>query len=100
MHSDIFAYCLVIISFAWIAILPFVQKKPVRARWAKISMCLCGVVGLVNAIISLILHVGWVVVSSHTAHQIHGYLLVLSGLFLGILLSLIISGQLKGTKQE
>ena len=100
MNTEILAYCFVIFCFAGIAALPFIQKSVVRARWAKFSMCLSGVIGIINAGISFMLYTGWLVVDSHVNHVIHSSQSFSGGLFLGIIFTLMFSGQLSGIKPD
>jgi drug/metabolite transporter (DMT)-like permease len=92
--------CVGIGGFACYAFMPFYDQKRVRARWATFTILFNGLLGMAYATVYLMLHQGWLVVSSHTNHVIHTYLLVVGGIFLGVTLTLIFSGQLLGLKRD
>jgi hypothetical protein len=92
--------CFGIASFACYALFPFLNTKRVRARWATFTILFSGLLGMSCASVYLMLHSGWLVVGSHTNHVIHTWLRVFCGILLGVAFTLIITGQLPGTKRD
>ena len=79
------------------ALIPL-DRKRIRARWAKFVLVLIGVLGVSKGMGHLTLHKGWLHLSSQGVHMVTTVLTHLGGLSLGFILSLIFSGQLLGTK--
>jgi len=92
--------CIGIASFACYALLPFLNTTRVRARWAKFTIIISGLLGMVYASVYLMLHSGWLVVDSHSNHVIHIWLRLFAGIFLGVIFTLMIAGQLRGSKRD
>ena len=86
--------CIGIASFAGYALLPFLDRKRVRARLATFTFLFNGLFGMAQATIFLMLHGSCLVVSAHANHVIHSYLTFSGGIFLGVTLTLMFSGQL------
>jgi hypothetical protein len=92
--------CIGLFSFVWIGMLPFIDRKRVRARWANFSILFCGLLGVALATVSLLRHSGVLVVSNEASPIIARYRSVVGCVILGIILLLFVSGQLFGTKHE
>ncbi len=92
--------CIGIAGFVGYALIPFLDRKRVRARWAIFSILFSGLLGAAMATLNLLRHSALLVVSSETSHTIAHYRPVFWGLILGVMVMLIVSGQLHGTIRE
>jgi len=100
MRTGLPGDCIGIAGFAWYALIPFLDKRRVRARWATLTILFNGLLGVVYSSAYLMLHSGWLVVGSHANHAIRTWLLVVGGIFLGVTFTLMIAGQLPGAKRS
>jgi hypothetical protein len=82
------------------ALLPFINRKRKRARWGTLTVLFNGLFGLVVASVDLALRESWLMVSTHAHYFIDAYLRSAGGIFLGVSLALIFSGQLFGARRE
>jgi len=98
MNIPIVTDYVIIAGFAYLAFIPF-DKKHIRARWAKSVFAICAVVGITKGVVDLAWHLKWFVFGSEGNRRLEDCLFGASGLLLGFLFSLILSGQLKGTKR-
>src|SRR5580658_347294 len=94
----VLADCIGIFAFAWYAMLPFVNTKVVRARWARFTILFNGLFGMAYAAVFLMFHSGWLVASPHAKHVLNSYLSFAGGIILGVTLTLMFSGQLFATR--
>jgi hypothetical protein len=92
--------CIGLAGFIWYTLLPFIDRKRVRAHWASFSILFSGLLGDAMATFSLLRHAGVFIVSSEMSHAITYYCSFVRGLILGIILTLFVSGQMLGTKRE
>jgi hypothetical protein len=95
MHTITIIDCILIVGFGCLVFIPF-DKKRVRARWAKSVFVICAILGIAKGVVGLVWDTEWFVLGNEAGRR-HFYL---SGLLLGFLFSLILSGQLKGTEVE
>lgn len=72
--------------------LPFIDSRAVRARWAKFTILFTGLFGMANAGVFLMLHSGWLVASPHAKYILNTWLPSAGGIILGVTLALILSG--------
>jgi len=74
------------------------DRKRIRARWAKGIFVLIGLIGCAMGAVRVALEMHWLQLSDHNDYVIHTMLSEVGGLLLGFIFSLILSGQLLGTK--
>jgi hypothetical protein len=76
------------------------EKKRIRARWANLVFVCSGLVGVAKGIICLFLDMNWISVSHKNFYLIDTTLrLVFDGFLLGVIFTLMFSGQLRGAKR-
>ena len=97
-NTKILIDCLLIAGFCCFAYAPF-EKKRIRARWAKSIFAISAIIGIAKGVFGLARDSGWLVLGSETGRRLEGWLGMVSGLLLGFIFSLILSGQLSGTKR-
>jgi type III secretory pathway component EscT len=95
--SAIYDVFVSLVFIGWILVLPF-QKKRERARWAKLAIVISGLLGITDGVLSLLVDVHWFDRSS--LHGIYVMRHVIEGLMLGFMFSLILAGQMLGSKRE
>jgi hypothetical protein len=79
---------------------PF-DKKRIRAGWAKAAFVIIAVIGIARGVVSLAWDLGWFALGSVSSSRLDAFLYhFVDGLLLGFILSLILSGQLSGTKRD
>ena len=100
VRTGLLGDCIGIGGFVWFALIPFLDRKRVRVRWATFCIVFCGLLGAVTTIVSLLRHAAIIVVSSDTSHIIAHYRAVVWGFLLGIMFVLMVSGQLLGTIRD
>ncbi len=100
MRTGLLGDCIGIAGFVWYALIPFLDRKRVRARWASFSILISGLLGAAMATLNLLRHSSLLVVSSETSHIIARYRPGFWGLMLGVMFMLMVSGQLLGTIRE
>jgi hypothetical protein len=89
----------VIGGVCWIFI-PF-ERKRVRAQWAKAVFVSMGILGFVKGITCLFLDAHWSDFSEVNHNLIDNVIrFMYNGFFLGVVLSLILSGQFRGVKKQ
>jgi hypothetical protein len=99
MNSGIVVDCIIIAGCAILGFVPF-DKKRIRVGWAKSALGIIAVIGIVVGVVRLAWDLGWFTVSSEAGRRLDDYLYMVSGIILGFLFSLILSGQLSGTKRD
>ena len=99
MNSGIINDCIIIAACAIIGFFPF-DKKRIRSGWAKVAFGIISVIGISHGIVRLAWDLGWFTLSSEAGRRLDDYLYMVSGVILGFLFSLILSGQLTGTKRD
>lgn len=90
-------HCIEIFGSAYLGFLPF-SKKRIRAGWSKSAFCSCAFLGICAGSLRLAEDVNWMKLTGDAAQLFHAYAYMAEGVILGLLLALIFSGQLKGTK--
>jgi hypothetical protein len=97
MNAHIAFDIVLMIGFIYLAFIPF-DKKRVRAPWAKSAFVICAVVGIIREAVGLALHLGFLGPDDRVSGVMEMFRHLASGVCLGILFSLILSGQLNGKK--
>jgi hypothetical protein len=92
--------CIGIASYAVCALMPFLDRKHVREGWAKSAFLFFGLIGMADSVVYLTLHERWLVVDTNANHVIHRLLSFAGGIIVGIVFTLMLSGQLLGTKRD
>jgi hypothetical protein len=100
IRTGLLGDCIGIASLVCYALLPFRRGRRVRARWASFSIVFSGLLGAAMSTLNLLRHSSLLVVSSETSHLIAHYRQAFWGLLLGVMLILMVSGQLFGTIRE
>jgi hypothetical protein len=99
MNSGIIVDCIIIAGSAILGFVPF-DKKRIRLGWAKSAFGIIAVIGIAVGVVRLAWDLGWFIVGSEAGRRLDDYLYMVSGVILGFLFSLILSGQLSGTKRD
>ena len=71
-----------------------------RAPWAKKVVAICAVVGITKGLVGLAWDLGWFTLGSEAARRLDSYVYLVGGLLLGFIFSLILSGQLLGSRRS
>lgn len=91
--TDIWLASLIIVVCAILAFIPL-DKSRTRARWAKTLFLCVAAVGIFMGICEILIHTH--VIRSEPLHRsMHS----LRGFCIGLLVALVVSGQLKGSKK-
>ena len=98
MYFRVIVDGVLIIGFTCFAFFPL-DKKRIRARWSKFIFVASGVLGIARAAVGLMFDIGWVVVTNNVSYEVHAALHAVDGLLLGFIFSLILSGQLLGSRR-
>ncbi|HVU27939.1 MAG TPA: hypothetical protein VHG71_09415 [Verrucomicrobiae bacterium] len=98
MNTNIILDSIQIIGFAILACAPLDQKR-IRARWANSIFVICAIIGIAKGAVGLAWNMGLFMLGNENTRRLDGYLSMAGGLLLGFLFSLILSGQLMGTKR-
>jgi hypothetical protein len=88
----------IIAGFTCYIFFPFCGKR-LRATWATRVFVLSGLIGVAKGIARLMLDEHWFQVSNDMRPQLYLWLRLVDGILLGFIFSLILSGQLLGTKR-
>ena len=99
MNSSIVIDFIIIAGCAFFGFVPF-DKKRIRTGWAKKVFGIIAIIGIARGIVELAWDLGWFTLGSEVGHRLDDYLYMVSGVILGLLFSLILSGQLSGTKRD
>jgi hypothetical protein len=75
------------------------DKGRIRASWAKNLFRIIAAVGIASGLLRVALDFGLIFTSEHMQRVILLLLSATNGLLLGLILALIVSGQLAGTKR-
>ncbi len=75
------------------------DKKRIRAPWANRVFIITAIIGVAEGSVELAWDVDWFSLSSGGSRLLEAVLQTVGGLVLGFIFSLILSGQLCGTKQ-
>ena len=81
------------------AFVPF-DRERIRERWAKWVFAAGATIGIVDGATELAWNLAWFELNSEASSQLGGLLSFGRGMFLGLILSLVFSGQLTGKKIE
>jgi len=92
------ARCIALIASIVFALLPLDQSR-VRAVWAKVVLLTVGIVGVLVTGAESLLVLHWIVPSKDAMRTIHQAKVALCGFAVGLILALILSKQLLGTKR-
>jgi len=96
--SVIVADFLIIAGCLFFATIPL-QRARVRASWAKCLFVIVGIFGVAVGTAMLVLDRRWFVPSEKSLWAIHGWVMASNGFVLGLISALLLSGQVRGTKQ-
>jgi hypothetical protein len=99
MNSNIIDNCIIIACCAILGFVPF-DKKRTRAGWAKLAFGIIAIIGIAKGVVRLAWDLGWFTLSGEASRRLDGGLYMVSGVILGFLFSLILSGQLTGKKRD
>src|SRR6266849_8057755 len=97
MNRHVILNCVIIVGITCFLFLSFNSART-RARWAKLAILSCGLVGLARGIVGLVLAVGWLAPGERTTDMLHATLSLASGFLIGLIFSLVLSGQLLGRR--
>ena len=75
------------------------DKKRIHAPWAKRVFIIAAIIGVIDGSVELAWDMDWFSLSSGGSRLLEAVLHMVGGLVLGFIFSLILSGQLLGTKQ-
>lgn len=98
MNSNIIVDCVIIAGCAIWGFVPF-DKKRIRVGWAKLAFGIIAITGIARGVVELAWDLGWFTLGSEAGRRLDDYLYMVSGVILGFLFSLILSGQLSGKKR-
>lgn len=98
MNNQIVIDCIFLVCVAYFGFFGFGRKR-VRANWAKCIFAACGLIGITKGVVSMALDLGWIEISSNANYVVRSELDKVEGLLLGLIISLIVSGQFLGTKR-
>ena len=99
MNFGIAIDCIIIAGCAILGFVPF-DKKRIRVGWAKLAFGIISVIGVARGAIELAWDLGWFTLGNAAGRLLDYFLYMASGVILGFLFSLILSGQLSGTKRD
>jgi hypothetical protein len=97
MNPVIIRDCIIMVGCAMIGFFPF-NKKCVRAGWAKLVFVIIAVVGVSGEVVQLAIDSAWFTLGATAGRILQDYLYMVNGVILGLVISLILSGQLAGKK--
>ena len=98
MKTSVVLDALIIGCCVLLIFIPFDTKR-IREHWAKLIFILCGIIGTGKGIFCLTWDLGGVSFSRRLSLQLDGWLYhFIDGVIFGLLVGLIISGQLLGKK--
>ena len=97
MNNEVIRDVVIVVGSLCFACFPL-DRKRVRAPWAKLLMVIGGFVGLASGTVGVLLATDRLAVSRATVYGLYAAEYLSQGLFLGIIVSLIASGQLRGQK--
>jgi len=92
--STFFEIVVIVLLAGWM-LLPFYSRR-IRAPWAKLICVACGLIGIAQHLVSLIVERHQPPYNSDTIYGIYAMHNSVDGLLLGFFLSLVLSGQLAG----
>ncbi len=99
MNSGVINDCIIIAGCAILGFVPF-DRKRIRAGWAKIAFGILSVIGILHGVVRLAWDLGWFTLGGDAGRRLDEYLYMVSGVVLGFLFSLILSGQASGKKRD
>jgi hypothetical protein len=97
VNAGIINDCIIIAGCAILGFVPF-DKKRTRANWAKLAFGTIAAIGIAHGIVRLAWDLNWFTVGAEAGRKLDDYLYMSSGVILGFLFSLILSGELTGKK--
>ncbi len=99
MNPRIVIDFIIIAGCAILGFAPF-DKKRIRARWAKLAFGIIAVIGIAKGVVMLARDLSWFTLGSEAGRLLDATLYEVGGVILGFLFSLILSGELTGTKRD
>jgi hypothetical protein len=93
------AQCVALVASIIFLLIPTGHSRS-RAAWANALFVTVGIVGVLVSGTKLLLLLHWIAPSAATVGTIHQARVLLCGFALGLILALILSGQLVGSKQN
>jgi len=99
MNYSVINDCIIIAGCAILGFGAF-DKKGIRAGWAKLAFGIIAVIGIADGVVKLSWDLGWLTLGSKAGRVLDDYLYMVGGVIVGFLFSLILSGQLTGTKRD
>lgn len=100
MNFKILVDCVLIVLLLLIASTPFITSSRVHQRWAKAVFIAVGVIGVIMGSTELLLDFHWFEPTNEMAWRVHYGLAWSRGMLLGMIFSLIASGQLLGVRRR
>jgi hypothetical protein len=97
VNISIFLYLVKLAGCAILAFAPL-DKRRIRAKWAKSLFVLIGVIGVISNVCGLMWERGQFTLGKSASYRFDMLLHLSSGLIIGFLLSLVFSGELAGKK--
>jgi hypothetical protein len=91
--------CIYIVGFTILAFALFERRRE-RVWWANIVFGITVAVGFAKGLVGLLWELGCFTVGRTGSYRLHLLFNVADGLLMGFLISLILSGQLTGTRQS
>ena len=98
-NLEIVVTCTAFVAALVFMLLPL-DRSRLRAAWAKAAFVIVGVVGVLLTGTKLLVALSWVVPSRESSETIHQARALLCGLALGLILALVLSRQLAGSKRS
>ena len=97
--KKIIAECIALAASIIFALVPFFRSR-LRAGWANAIFITVGIVGVLVAGTELVIALRWIVPARETIRTIHQTKGLLCGFALGLIVALILSQQLIGSKRN
>ena len=89
----------IITGSLWFIFAVFDRRRR-RAQWARLVLGVSGIIGVAYGVTDLMLDARWLVLSDDNQYAVHTLLHHMCGLLLGFLLSVIIAGEIRGSKTD
>ena len=97
MNAKAISNVLIIIGFVGLFLFAFDPQRS-RPRWAKGLLVGTGLIGVAMGLVSLLINQHWAFVGDPACNFVNDVLNKVDGLLVGFILTLMMSGQLFGTK--
>mgnify|MGYP001546963411 CR=1 FL=1 len=101
MNTDIVIHVVIFVGGIFFCVLPFIRVRDrVRDRWANTAVFLIGLIEAATSSVYIMWDRGWFATRSHNFHWIlHNILIGVGGAAFGLIISLVLSGQVTGKKR-